>query len=81
MYEIKLEDKGQDFTSLITDGDGIVVSTDLFQSSVWKGAIVPIDMITVGKPCLIHHPPNIVFGFLKYKVTEIIKLKQRENDT
>lgn len=74
-YMIELEDKGQDFTNLITDADGVVMATYPFQTSVWKGAVIPIDMLVIGEPCLIHHPPRIIFGFLKYKVVSIDKME------
>ena len=39
-YEIELEDKGQDFTKLRTDEQGIVIAAEPYQTDVWKGALI-----------------------------------------
>jgi hypothetical protein len=72
---IELEDKGQDFLKIIVDTEGFVLQTWPFQTSLWKGAYIPIKSVKVGKPCPIHHPPHIQFGFLNYKVMSIKKSK------
>jgi hypothetical protein len=73
-YVITLEDKGQDFTKLITDKDGIVVKAEPYQTEVWKGALIPISQQKVGDLCMIHHLPHIEYGYLKYKVLDIKEL-------
>lgn len=69
---IELEDKGQDALFFHVE-DNKVVKTTPFQTSMWKGAYVPIKNVKVGKPMPIHHPPNIRFGYLKYNVISIQK--------
>ena len=76
-YEITLEDKGQDFTKLITDKDGIVVKAEPYQTEMWKGALIPISQQKIGDLCMIHHLPHIKYGYLKYKV---LAIKERNND-
>lgn len=71
---IELEDNGQDFLEIVTDQDGVIIETRPFQTSVWKGGIIPIEqkhMMKVGKNLPIHHPPNINFGFLKHKIKSV----------
>lgn len=75
---IELEDKGQDFTTIITDSDGVIVETRPFQTEFWKGGSIPIEfpsMLKVGELLPINHPPHINFGFLKYK---IFRIEQKE---
>ena len=73
-YEITLEDKGQDFTKLKVDEKGIVISTEPYQTDVWKGALIPIAQQKIGDLCMIHHLPHIKYGYLKYKVLDIKKI-------
>lgn len=73
-YEITLEDKGQDFTKLITDKDGIVFKAEPYQTELWKGALIPISQQKIGELCMIHHLPHIEYGYLKYKVLDIKEL-------
>ena len=47
-YEIELEDKGQDFTRLRTDEQGIVIAAEPYQTDVWKGALIPISQQKIG---------------------------------
>lgn len=68
---IELEDKGQDFFQMVLNEYGIVVRTEPFQTDIWAGAYIPIEDLKVGDLCLIHHPPHIVFGALKYKIKNI----------
>jgi len=68
---IELEDSGQDFLLLNLDEDGVILSTEPFQTSVWKGGAVPMTMVKIGKELPIHKPPHINFGFLKHKVKSI----------
>lgn len=72
--KITLEDKGQDCLELFVDSNGVVIDTHPFQASIWAGAVVPIGvagMVEVGVECPIHHPPHIVFGYLKYRIEAI----------
>lgn len=72
--KITLEDQGQDFLELYVDEHGIVMDAQPFQSSIWKGALIPIKnkkMFKVGVRCPIHHPPCIIYGFLKYLIEKI----------
>ena len=75
MYtHIEIEDKGQDFTTIITDSDGVIVETRPFQTQFWKGGAIPIqdkDMFKVGELLPINHPPHINYGFLRYKIEGI----------
>lgn len=75
MYtHIEIEDKGQDFTTIITDSDGVIVETRPFQTEFWKGGVIPIDvkaLFGVGHLLPINHPPHINAGFLKYKIESI----------
>ena len=72
--KITLEDCGQDFTILYINEDGIVIDALPFQANVWRGAIIPVNslcLFEVGQPLPIHHPPYIIYGFLKYRIAEI----------
>ncbi len=71
--KITLEDRGQDFLELYVSEDGVIVDAQPFQADVWKGAYIPVggNMVEVGKPCPIHCPPQISFGFLNYKIEKI----------
>ncbi len=73
-YEIELEDKGQDFTRLRTNEQGIVIAAEPYQTDVWKGALIPISQQKIGDLCMIHHLPHIEYGYLKYKVLDIKEL-------
>lgn len=78
MIKITLEDKGQDFTTLYTDDKGIITDAAQYQSHIWRGAMIPINdsgLFAVGRPLPIHHPPHIVYGFLKYKIQKIELIK------
>jgi hypothetical protein len=79
--KIILEDKGQDFLELYVDHTGRVIEALPFQSSVWVGAYIPVntfDMVQVGRPCPIHNPPHIEFGFLKYSIEKIEQVELPE---
>lgn len=69
-YVIELEDKGQD-ALLFHVKDNIVIRTEPCQTDIWKGAYVPIINCEVGKPMPIHHPPNINYGQMNYKIVSI----------
>lgn len=72
--KITLDDKGQDCLELFVDSNGVVIDTQPFHASIWAGAVVPIGvagMVKVGVECPIHHPPHIVFGYLKYRIEAI----------
>jgi hypothetical protein len=71
---IELEDNGQDFLTVITDCNGIIVETRPFQSNIWKGATIPIESVGMMKPgqlLPIHNPPHIRYGFLKHKIEKV----------
>jgi len=44
-----------------------------FHKALYKGGYIPLGMQEVGKPCMIHHPPLINYGFLKYNVEGILE--------
>lgn len=69
---IQLEDNGQDFLQVVTDDRGEIIETRPFQTDIWKGGFIPLEMVVVGKELPIHHPPHINFGFLKHKVESIV---------
>lgn len=73
-FKIVLEDKTQDFTRFITDENGVIIEALPFQTDFWKGATIPLEMQNIGDLCMIHHPPYIEYGYLKYKVTQIQKI-------
>ena len=66
--KITLEDKGQDLLWMVIDDTGEVVDAGPYQMKIWKGAFVPEIDIEVGYPLPIHHPPHIMYGYLKYDV-------------
>lgn len=70
-YEVQLEDLGQDLLSIITDDKGMVLETRPFHTDLYKGALIPIEQQVIGEECMIHNPPHIEYGFLKYKVLSI----------
>ncbi len=77
--KITLEDCGQDFTTFYTNEDGIVIDAQPFLSEIWRGAIIPVrdpDLFELGKQLPIHHPPHIMWGFLKYRIAEIEYINQ-----
>ncbi len=72
--KITLEDCGQDFTTLYTDENGMVVDAQPCQANIWRGAIIPVDapgIFKVGLPLPIHHSPHIAWGFLRYRIQNI----------
>lgn len=74
MIKIKLEDKGQDFTVIVTDDNGVVIDAQPFQAGLWQGAIVPVhekSLFREGERLPIHHPPYIEYGYLKYRIEKI----------
>lgn len=78
---IQIEDKGQDFTKIICDESGKILETKPCQSEVWKGGYIPLyenGMFSIGKPCPIHHPPHIEFGFLKYNIIDISEAESND---
>ena len=71
---IDLEDSGQDFLTIITDAEGLVVETRPFQTNIWKGAYIPIEsigMMAPGQPLPIHKPPHIKHGYLKHRIEKV----------
>lgn len=82
--KITLEDRGQDFTTLYTDEQGIVTDVQPFQAHIWRGAIIPVydtEMFRVGERLPIHHPPHIEYGFLRYKIQKIEYLYNEPQST
>ncbi len=77
-FKIELEDNGQDFLSFETDPSGTIIKTEPFQGAVWNGGYIPVEVQEIGELCMMHHPPNIEYGFLKHRVTKITELT---NDT
>ena len=67
---IHFEDNGQDFLQFTVE-NGVVTEAKPFQTDIWKGAYIPVDALEIGKHCLIHHPPHIVYGALIHKVAKI----------
>lgn len=78
--KITLEDQGQDLLELYVSEEEVVIDAQPFQSSIWKGAMIPLSdkgMCKVGKQCPIHHPPHILYGFLNYKIEKIERLEYK----
>lgn len=48
-----------------------MIAAEPYQTDVWKGALMPINLQKVGELCKIHHPPHINYDYLEYKVLEI----------
>lgn len=72
--KITLEDRGQDFTTLYTDENGMVVDAQPYQANIWRGAMIPVNdpgMFEVGQPLPIHHSPHIMWGLLRYRIQKI----------
>lgn len=75
LTKITLEDKGQDLLWLRVNEGGLVEEAGPYQNEIWKDAYIPLWMVQIGQPCPIHKYPNIIHGFLKYKVKSIRKVK------
>jgi hypothetical protein len=73
-YKIELEDKGQDLLRFITDDNGFVEDAQPFHASLYIGTYIPLDSLVIGEPCMIHHPPRIEFGALKYNVESVTEI-------
>lgn len=73
MTKITLEDKGQDILWFRVNEAGLVEEAGPFQNEIWKNSYIPLWIVKVGKPYPIHNYPNIIRGFLKYKVESIRK--------
>jgi hypothetical protein len=78
-FIVELEDLGQDFLQFTTDNEGVIITAEPFRTDLWKGGIIPINQQEIGDLCMMHKPPNIVFGFLKYKVISIKPLRDDSN--
>lgn len=72
MTKIVLEDKGQDLLWLRVNDGGLVEEAGPAQHALWVGSYIPLFMVKVGKFCPIHRYPQIIHGFLRYKVERII---------
>lgn len=75
---IHLEDNGQDFTRFVCNEAGVILEALPFQSSIWAGGFIPLDMVKAGEPCPMHKPPHINFGWIKHNV-EQIEIVEDEN--
>lgn len=73
MIKITLEDKGQDLLWLKVNEGGLVQETGPYQNEFWRNAYIPYYLVEVGMFCPIHKYPNIIRGFLKYRVESIEK--------
>lgn len=74
MIKVELEDKGQDLLYFLVDEKTCKIEeAGPWHNDLYKGGYIPIESQKVGEKCMIHHPPNIEFGFLKYKVTSMTK--------
>lgn len=72
--KITLEDNGQDLLWLTIE-DNTVIDGGPYHGDLYKGAIVPMINVEIGEMLPIHHPPQIIFGFLRYKVEKVEQLK------
>ena len=71
--KITLEDRGQDILWFRVNEAGLVEEAGPFQNDMWIISYIPLWIVKVGEPCPIHKYPNIIRGFLKYKVKSIKK--------
>ena len=74
-YLVELEDLGQDFTTFETTEIGEIIAAKPFQTDIWKGGYIPIKSQGIGDLCMMHKPPEFVYGFLKYKVIKITPIE------
>lgn len=78
MKRINLEDRGQDILWFLVDENGTVKCAGPFQSEIWQGAHIPLEMVEAGEKCPIHHPPVLMYEFLKYDVESIEEVADGE---
>jgi hypothetical protein len=71
IFKVKLEDIGQDLLSLTVNEKNEIIDCENFGPKLYIGGYIPIEKQKIGDPCMIHYPPNIKFGFLKYNVLSI----------
>lgn len=72
---IILEDIGQDITRIICNHKGVIVKTEPYQSEIWEGGLIPLRdkvLMKIGNFCPIHKPPHISYGYLGYKIQNIL---------
>lgn len=74
-YVVSLEDNGQDLLSFLVDGCGRILESRPFHTGLYKGGYIPLESQKIGELCMMHNPPYINFGFLKYNVTKITEDK------
>lgn len=80
-YKIILEDKGQDLLAFITNENGQIEREEPLNRGLYTGGYIPIKGIQeLNKPCMIHHPPRINYGFLKYKVEKIEEINNKKQN-
>lgn len=75
-FKIELEDKGQDLLYFKTDETGKILEAGPYHNELYKGGYIPLESQKEGELCMMHNPPHINFGFLKYKVESIKEIKQ-----
>ena len=68
--KITLEDEGQDLLWLVVENN-TVVDGGPYHGGLYKDAVVPMVNVEIGKRLPIHHPPQIIFGFLRYTVEKV----------
>lgn len=78
-FKVELEDNGQDFLEFITNERGVIIEAKPFQTEIWEGGYIPIEMQEIGDFCMMHKLPHFNYGFLKHKVTNIEEIKDESN--
>lgn len=75
VVKVTLEDKGQDFLEMyVSEETCKIIDVQPLGRDFWVGVSVPIrfpGVFAVGKRLPVHNPPDIIFGFLKYKIEKI----------
>lgn len=73
-FKIELQDNGQDFLFFITDQYGTILKAEPFQSEIWKGCSIPLDIQQVNGACLIKMPSEENLKYLNHEVISITKI-------
>lgn len=71
LFKVELEDRCQDLLSFTVNEKCEIIDCVSFGPKIYIGGYIPIEQQKIGEPCMIHHPPHIEFGFLKYNVVSI----------
>lgn len=70
--EIHFEDNGQDFLFWVINEKGLVVDSQPFQASVWRGFEVDMSIMEAGKPLVVFPSYDLDNGtVLKHLVKEV----------